>query len=133
MNDNFNILIPQKLQGEKIPKAIKNWYKQQAKKIIEQRSNQISNKIKITPKEIKFSSSKGRWGACNSKNVITYNWKVILLPPDVIDYVIIHELCHLVEFNHSKKFWQLVNLFLPNTNMMRAKIKQYSFLLDMYH
>ena len=56
-----------------------------------------------------------------------------MLPPDVIDYVIVHELCHMIEFNHSKKFWMLVMAFLPDAKSRREKIKEYSFLLDMFH
>jgi len=132
IGDNYEILIPNKYDKSKLSKALKNWYIKQAKDIIKNRSGEISNKIKLFPASIKFTSSKGRWGACNNKNVISYNWRLIMLPPDVIDYVIVHELCHMVEFNHSKKFWEIVQAFMPNAKIRRNKIKEYSFLLDLF-
>ena len=132
IDDNFNILIPNKLDNAKIAKALKSWYKKQAKEILGSRSGEISNKVKLYPNEIKISDSKGRWGACNSKNTISYNWRIIMLPPSVIDYVIVHELCHMIEFNHSRKFWELVLAFLPNAKQQKEEIKKFSFLLDMF-
>ena len=131
-NDDFCIIIPNKIGDDKITKTIKSWYKKQAKEIINKRVDEISNKIKLFASEIKFSDSSGRWGACNSKNVVSFNWRVIMLPPSIIDYVIIHELCHLVEFNHSKKFWSLVCAFLTDAKHRREKIKEYSFLLGLF-
>ena len=81
---------------------------------------------------MKISDSSGRWGSCSSKGVICFNWRVIMLPPTIIDYVIIHELCHLVEMNHSKKFWRQVETFLPNTPKLKEAIKEYGFLLSMF-
>ena len=132
IGDNNEILIPNRYDKSKLNKLLRNWYVKQAKEIIKNRSNEISNKIKLHPFSIKFTNSKGRWGACNNKNVISYNWRLIMLPPDIIDYVIVHELCHMVEFNHSKKFWELVLAFMPNAKLRRIRIKDYSFLLDMF-
>lgn len=132
IGDNNQILLPMGVEKAKLSKLIKSWYIKQAKEIIKNRSNEISNKIKLFPTLIKFSNSKGRWGSCSSKSIISYNWRLIMLPPDVIDYVIIHELCHMIEFNHSKKFWELVQAFMPNAKARRVKIKEFSFLLDMF-
>lgn len=132
INDEFNILIPSKIEQGNLPKKLKDWYKKQAKQILKTRTGEISNKVKLYPVDIKISDSKGRWGACNSKNVISYNWRVVMLPPDIIDYVILHELCHMVEFNHSKKFWELVCTLMPSAKLRKNKIKEYSFLLDMF-
>ena len=103
-----------------------------AKEIITKRITYIKSIMRIEPKAVKITNSRGRWGACNSNKNISLNWRIIMLTPACIDYVIVHELCHLVEMNHSKRFWTLVETFLPNYNDIRAQMKEYGFLLDMY-
>lgn len=133
LGDDFKILIPNKIDKQKLLKSLKVWYIKQAKEIIINRSNEISSKLKLYPSDIKITGYKGRWGACNSKNVISYNWRLIMLEPNIIDYVIIHELCHMIEFNHSKRFWELVCAFMPTAKTTRLKMKDYSFLLEMFN
>lgn len=132
-NDKFQIIIPQKIDREKILKTLKNWYKKIAKQILEDRLKFIESRIKLKSSLLRISDSKGRWGSCNSKGVITFNFRVIMLPPAIIDYVIIHELCHLVEMNHSKNFWKLVETFLPKAPELKMAIKEYGFLLSLFN
>lgn len=131
-NDKFQIVVPQKTEKEKLLKVLKTWYKRAAKQVLGDRLAFIENKIKLKSNMFKIGDSKGRWGACNSKGVVCLNWRVIMLPPGVIDYVIVHELCHLVELNHSKNFWRLVETFLPNASALKNQIKNYSFLLGLF-
>lgn len=131
-NDKFQIIIPIKTEREKILKTLKNWYKKIAKQILEDRLKFIESKIKLKSNLMRISDSKGRWGSCSSKGVITFNFRVIMLPPAIIDYVIVHELCHLVEMNHSKNFWRLVETFLPKTPELKMAIKEYGFLLTLF-
>lgn len=132
-NNDLSILIPKDTPNEKIQSKLKTWFKKIAKNTLENRLNYICSLVKLKPTSFRISDSKGRWGACNSKGTISFNYRVIMLPPSVIDYVIVHELCHLVEMNHSKKFWNLVYSFLPNTDVQKQKIKEYSFLLSLYN
>lgn len=131
-NDSFQILLPKKTEPEKILKTMKSWYKKVAKKILSDRLAFVENRIRLKSKAMKISDSKGKWGSCNSLGVICFNWRVIMLPPRIIDYVIVHELCHLVEMNHSKKFWALVEKFLPNVPALKKEIKEYGFLLNLF-
>ncbi len=77
----------------------------------------------------KLCNSKCIWGSCNAKNIIKLNWKMILLPIELQDYIIVHELCHTKQLNHSTKFWEEVAHLLPNYKILRNKLKEYSFLL----
>lgn len=131
-NDKFQIVIPKRTEPEKILKVLKTWYKKVAKQILEDRLKFIESRIKLKSSLLRIGDSKGRWGSCNSKGVICLNFRVIMLPPAIIDYVIIHELCHLVEMNHSKNFWKLVETFLPNVENLKNAIKEYSFLLNIF-
>lgn len=132
-NSDMSIYIPSSYDEDKILHKLKSWYKKTAKNILEERIEYISSLIKLKANTIRISDSKGRWGACNSKGVVSFNFRVIMLEPAVIDYVIVHELCHLVEMNHSKRFWNLVNSFLPNVSIQKNKIKEMSFLLSLYN
>lgn len=132
-NDNFQILFPIKVEKEKILKTLKTWYKKIAKQILQDRLEYVQSRVKLKANLMKIGDSKGRWGSCNSKGVISFNFRVIMLPPQIIDYVIVHELCHLVEMNHSKNFWKLVETFLPTAPKLKSAIKEYSFLLNLFN
>ncbi len=111
---------------------IKQWYKVNAKNILVSRVSHISKLIKITCNDIKISNAKSKWGACNSKKNISLNWRIVMLPPEIIDYVIIHELSHIKEMNHSQKFWNTIAMFLPSYPVLRKRLKKYSFALELY-
>lgn len=129
-SDNFEIFVPRKTEPDKVLKLLKQWYKKIAKQILFERLTYIESKTNLKSASMKISDSKGRWGSCSNKGVICFNWRVIMLPPQIIDYVIVHELCHLVELNHSKNFWKLVNTFLPNADKLKKAIKEYGVLLE---
>ena len=131
-NANFELLVPNKLEGEKLTKAISSWIKKLAKKVLQDRLKFIESRINLNSSSFKIGNSRGRWGSCNSYGNIILNYRVIMLPPEIIDYVIVHELCHLIELNHSKRFWENVARFLPNYEIYRKNIKEYGFLLSMY-
>lgn len=83
--------------------------------------------IKI--KSIKPTNSKRIWGSLDIYNNMRLNWKIIILPKELVKYIIIHELCHSIEFNHSKKFWNLVGKLVPNYKSLKKSLKLYSFIL----
>lgn len=78
--------------------------------------------------KINIKNQKTRWGSCSRKGNLNFNYKIALLPDKVTDYVIVHELCHLKEFNHSKKFWALVAKAIPDFNSIRSELKNHGKL-----
>ncbi len=130
--DDMTILVPSSTPQDKIMQKLVSWLKKYAKTILEERVNYLSNIMRITPTAMKINDTKGRWGACNSRGTISFNFRVVMLDPSIIDYVIVHELCHLIEMNHSKKFWNLVFSFLPSAKNTKEKIKEFGFLLTLY-
>ncbi|MGH7141353.1 MAG: M48 metallopeptidase family protein [Minisyncoccia bacterium] len=66
---------------------------------------------------------KTRWGSCSSKGNLNFNWRIATLPPMLVDYVVVHELCHLIEFNHSPKFWALVGRTVPTYKEARKHLR----------
>ena len=97
--------------------------KVRGKKYLVDRVQFVSSKIKISFKSLNLRSYRAMWGSCNSRSEIYLNWKLVMLPKKVIDYVIVHELCHIIEPNHSKSFWSLVkkydNEYLENKNWLK--------------
>lgn len=73
---------------------------------------------------ISIKNHKSRWGSCSSKGNLNFNYKIVLLPLEVADYIMVHELCHLAEFNHSPKFWALVSKTLPNHAALRQTLRR---------
>lgn len=90
------------------------WYKEEALKIIGNRTVLLSKELKLFPSRIIIKEQKSRWGSCNSKGEIRINWKLIMAPLNVIDYVIIHELCHIKYMNHSKEYWSFVESIISD-------------------
>lgn len=82
--------------------------------------------------QIKISDNKSNWGSCSSNSILSFNWRLVFVPLDTLYYVIVHELCHLKEMNHSKKFWGLVSILCPNYKDHKLWLKENSFRLHNY-
>lgn len=95
-------------------------------------ANKISEESGLKYAKISFRAYKSRWGCCNSKKEITFNYKLLMLPEDLWVYVIVHELSHTRYMNHSKAFWACVARVLPDYKKRVAELKSYSFLCPMY-
>ena len=107
-----NIII--KSYNDSHSKILKKWF---VNKILLHSKNYVdivSKSLNLNVKAIKISNSFNYWGSCNSAGVIHLNWRLILAPTQVLEYIIVHELCHLKEFNHTKNFWMLVKKFCPD-------------------
>ena len=78
---------------------------------------------------ISIRNSRTRWGSCSKKGNLNFNYKICLLPEKFTDYIIVHELCHLAEFNHSPKFWSLVSATVPDHREIRKELRKNSLLL----
>tara|TARA_Y100000389_G_scaffold122704_1_gene120046 strand:+ start:395 stop:1111 length:717 start_codon:yes stop_codon:yes gene_type:complete len=94
-------------------KIIENWYKKESLEYLVLRTSFLAKIMSVKYNSVKIKNFKRRLGSCSYKNDIVYNWRIIMSPKEIIDYIIIHELCHTVHFNHSKNFWILVKEFSP--------------------
>lgn len=88
-----------------------------AKRIVPQRVKYYAEQMGVTYKRITIRSQRTRWGSCSSKDNLNFNCLLMLAPDDVLDYVVVHEICHLKEMNHSKRFWAEVEKVLPDYEM----------------
>jgi hypothetical protein len=104
------------------PKLIQ-LYKSLAEQIIPERVGYFSKRTGWAPSGVRIGSANTAWGSCSGKNKLNFTWKLVLAAPEEIDYVIVHELAHLQEHNHSKRFWKLVESVLPDYQARRSKLK----------
>lgn len=102
---------------------VQSWFKNEAKRYIGLRLHAISQASGLQCRGWALSSAKGRWGSCSSDKKIRLNWRLIHLDPEVIDYVISHELAHLQHMDHSPAFWAKVGKLFPNYEIARARLK----------
>ena len=106
-----------------VPNALIGWYINQAKRDLTDKTRDWSSIIGVHPVAVTIRDPKTRWGSCSSVGRINYSWRVVLAPPAVIDYLVVHELCHLIEPNHSIRYWTLVESFLPDYHLSRRWLK----------
>lgn len=116
-------LLP-KVEIEKRTELFKNWYIQAAKETILSRIDIYSKKLEVQFNLVKFNESKCSWGSCASNNNITFNYCLIKAPMFVIDYVVVHELAHLIELNHSARFWNIVKVQIPTLEKAKQWLKE---------
>lgn len=98
--------------------------KKQAKKLIAERVQHYASRIGVTYGTITIRTQRTRWGSCSSKGNLSFNCLLALVPPEVLDYVVIHELCHRMEMNHSSRFWITVEGIMPDYQVHRKWLKE---------
>ncbi len=98
--------------------------KQKARDLLTIKSEYYKKLLGVQYDRIRIGDQKTRWGSCSSRKTISYNWHLVLMPEEIMDYVVVHELCHLIEMNHSKRFWDKVGEILPDYQRRRKWLKE---------
>ena len=114
--------------AEVIRRILGGWIQAQALEHFKRRTEYFSALLRVNPKTVSVRNYRGRWGACKSTRDIVFNWRLALAPLSIVDYVVVHELCHLMEFNHSPHFWALVGTVMPNYKEMKKELKRLGYL-----
>jgi len=128
--DNNSIRLPD-VSIDRRYTALIRWYKTRALDIFSDRILLYQSRVGHPPSDIKLSTARTRWGACTSRGVVSLRWTLIMAPITVIDYVVIHELCHLVHMNHSRAFWKLVKSICPDFKVAVEWLRMYGHQLDL--
>jgi len=110
--------------GVTVDECVVTHIKKALKPIIEAKLLQFNSYYNFDYKRVTLRHQKTRWGSCSSKGNLNFNCKLFCLPQELIDYVVVHELCHLKEMNHSKEFWNLVEQTIPNYKELRKRLKR---------
>lgn len=98
-------------QSLRIQQYLENWYRSRALERLQDKTHRYAQQIGVSPAAVSVRNFKSRWGSCDKKGEVVFNWNIIKAPHSIVDYVVIHELCHLIHPNHSKDFWQFVGRF----------------------
>jgi len=106
-----------------IRSILEGWYRERAKELLTKKTIQLAKVIDVNPRQISIKNYRSRWGSCSSTGDLSYNWRIIQAPINIIDYVIVHELCHLIEHNHSPRYWSHVNKHFPKWKECRDWLK----------
>ncbi|MCK8058579.1 MULTISPECIES: M48 family metallopeptidase [unclassified Fusibacter] len=112
-----------------IDQVLIQWYKDMAKLKLKEQVDHYSDRLDLRPNRIFIKDQKTRWGSCSSKRNINLNWRLIKAPIEVIDAIIVHELCHLKHLNHSSEFWQLVESSYPDYHSRHKWLSIYGAIL----
>lgn len=104
-------------------------HKEKARKLVEERVAHFNQFYRFKVGRISIKNTQTRWGSCSRKGNLNFNYKIALLPPKHADYIVVHELCHLGEFNHSKKFWALVEKTIPDYAIIHNELKKSHLIL----
>ena len=122
----LRVALPDPSDITALETRIVQWYRREALAFFQHRVIFYARQLDVSVSRLGLSSARTRWGSCTSGGSIRLNWRLIKAPPSVIDYVVIHELAHLIELNHSPSFWKIVAQLCPDYTMQRAVLKEQS-------
>lgn len=117
------LTLPEPEDENAVRAALKQALSRRALTRIRERLGEYAPRLGVEFGRVAIRDQKSRWGSCSAKHNLNFNWKLIMAPPEALDYVVIHELCHLIEFNHSPRFWRLVEAQMPEYEAWKKWLK----------
>jgi hypothetical protein len=108
---------------------VERWYRMQAAAMIREMADELATQMEVTYGRLTIRGQRTRWGSCSRQGNLSFNWKLIAAPEPVVDYVVVHELAHLKEMNHSKKFWHLAARHCPRWREHKRWLTEHAALL----
>lgn len=122
-DDSFILSHPPATPPFAIRQLIESHYRQYARELLTAKTSYWAKRIGVSYNRIAIKSQKTRWGSCSAKGNLNYNWHIVCTNDELIDYIVIHELCHLRHLNHSPAFWQLVASHCPTYRECRSRLR----------
>jgi len=119
------LIVVLRAENGRLDLVLEQWYRMQAAELIREKAEKAGARLGLTYNRVIIRGQKTRWGSCSHKGNLSFNWKLIMAPEPVIDYVIIHELAHLKEMNHTKRFWRLVAEHCPRWREHKKWLKDH--------
>jgi predicted metal-dependent hydrolase len=130
--DLFHLTVrhPAACEPDAVADSVVTWLKEQALALVAARVPAYASRVGKSQPDVRLSNARSEWGSCNARGVIRLNWRLVQLPPALADYVVAHEVAHMVELNHSARFWALVEALLPGHAGYRRQLDDWTALLS---
>jgi predicted metal-dependent hydrolase len=130
--DLFHLTVrhPSATESTAVADSVLQWLKEQAMALVAVRVPAYAARVGSANPDVRLSNARSEWGSCNARGVIRLNWRLVQLPPALADYVVAHEVAHIVELNHSARFWSLVEALLPGHAALRRQLDDWTALLS---
>ena len=109
---------------QQLKSSAEQLYRQVARQTLQSKVEHFAPKLGVQPASLRINGAKGRWGSCSGKNRLNFSWRLMLAPEHCIDYVVVHELCHILHHDHSAAFWQEVERVVPDWRSWRQQLVQ---------
>jgi len=127
LSDRFELSITKRGHASRF---FQEWYRAMAYKYICKMVDKHASQYSLSYRKVRISGARTRWGSCNSNGVLSFSWRLILAPEQIILYVIIHELAHILHHNHSRRFWNFVEEMMPEYRDHRRWLKNHGHTLN---
>ncbi len=121
--DRIVMTLTQEMAITKRQDLMEQWYRQQAQRVLTAKADIFAGILKVKYVNLRINNPKTRWGSCSSQGNLNFNWHIVMAPEAVVDYLVIHELCHLLHMNHSELFWKSVEGLCPDYKNLRKWLK----------
>jgi len=122
--DDEHFYMPPDLTGEEVKYVCVLIYRILAKRHLTNRVLEYAERMSVMPTAVKINGAKTRWGSCSNKKSLNFSWRLVMADDEVIDYVVVHELAHITEMNHSERFWAIVEGVMPDYQGRRARLDE---------
>jgi predicted metal-dependent hydrolase len=126
---NLTVLHPRAQDETEVAQLVGNWLRDEAWTLVAPSAALYARKIARETPVLRLSNARSEWGSCNARGEIRLNWRLVQLPPTLAEYVVAHEVAHLVELNHSPRFWALVEQLMPGHVALRRELEDWTALL----
>lgn len=129
--DKFVVYRPEHATDEDVAQIFRSWFRNVARVLFAQRVQALNDCTQYAWRTIRIGEQKTKWGSCSTTGTLSFNWRLLMAPPEVLDYVVIHELAHLKEPNHSPAFWALVEAKCPDHKAHRRWLNKNGAMLSL--
>jgi hypothetical protein len=126
---NLTVLHPHAHDESQVAELVSKWLKEEAWNLVAPQVVRYAQRITSTTPAMRLSNARSEWGSCNARGEIRLNWRLVQLPPPLAEYIVAHEVAHLLELNHSPRFWAIVETLLPGHAARRRELEDWTALL----
>lgn len=130
--DRLLLFVPYEADYSCKRELLEKWFRKEAALTLKEKAQEFAGLLSVEFKDIHIKDQRSRWGSCSSKGNLNFNWRIVMAPEPVCDYVVIHELCHLKHMDHSSNFWHLVQTICPEYKQYRKWLKENGAMLYVF-